>query len=552
VKKAPLPAGSEQRAAALAVSRYGADKSRVELAVKGILQAKARGQSLDLIAALVTQNILTPVQADGLLEELAAEIAEKETQETGELDTRPGENPSRSNGSRELPPTSSGHYLRMVGEYRLLRRLGQGGMGSVYLGYQEGEKRQVAIKVLSDQLASNKAYVERFYREAKSGTMLDHPNIVRCITAGQDRATGKHFLVLEYVDGPSARTLLEHHGKLSVGDAVHVALDIARGLEHAHSRSIIHRDIKPDNVLTTLSGVAKLADLGLAKRLDEVSHLTGLRVGFGTLDYIPYEQAINAKHADGRSDIYALGGTLYHLLTGEVPFPANSYVEIAEKKLLGNYIPASAHNPEVPPALDRILAKTLAHEAKDRYQVVSQLIIDLERSGLAAAVPSFANPGLAMQDPLVMERLATPAQPTQLDFTAPPNQRVALNGSPDVWFLRYRNREGHWCKAKMTTRQVVERLSEGRLPGEVEAARHSRGAFQPLHTYPEFKDVPLPSADRPPGQKSAQETDQLPTSEEEVIAVSRKRARPLSFWVVLGFGLFLAASAVLYRLFWAP
>ncbi len=205
---------------------------------------------------------------------------------------------------------------RSVGEYRILRRLGEGGMGAVYLGFQEGQNRQVAIKVLADQLASSDAYVKRFYREAKSGEILNHPNIVRGLAVGQDAASRKHYLVLEYVDGPSALALLEKHGRLPVGDAVHVALDVARALEHAHSRNVVHRDIKPDNILITRSGVAKLSDLGLAKRTDEASHLTGTRQGFGTPWYMPYEQAINAKHADARSDIYALGATLYHLVTG--------------------------------------------------------------------------------------------------------------------------------------------------------------------------------------------------------------------------------------------
>src|SRR5262249_2236095 len=160
----------------------------------------------------------------------------------------------------------------------------------------------------------------------KSGALLNHPNIVRNLTVGQDRATGKHYLVLEYVDGPSAHALLDRFGRLPVGDAVHVALDVARALEHAHSRNVVHRDIKPDNILITTSGVAKLSDLGLAKRTDEASHLTGARQGFGTPYYMPYEQAMNARLADGRSDIYALGATLYHLVTGEVPFPGSSHL----------------------------------------------------------------------------------------------------------------------------------------------------------------------------------------------------------------------------------
>src|SRR5438034_3596044 len=200
----------------------------------------------------------------------------------------------------------------------------------------------------------NQTLVDRFYREAKSGAILNHPNIVRNVTVGQDRATGKHYLVLEYVDGPSAQALLDRMGHLTVGDAVHIVLDIARALEHAHSRNIVHRDIKPANILMTQSGVAKLADLGLAKRTDEASHLTHARQGFGTPYYMPYEQAMNARYADARSDIYALGATLYHLLVGEVPFPGISSLEIIDKKAIGDFTPASKLNPDVPRALDAI------------------------------------------------------------------------------------------------------------------------------------------------------------------------------------------------------
>src|SRR5262249_60334352 len=131
---------------------------------------------------------------------------------------------------------------------RLRGRLGGGGRGGVYLAFDGQDDRQVALKVLNDGLAANQGYVDRFYREAKSGALLNHPNIVRTLGVGQDRQTGKHYLVLEFVDGPSAHALLDQRGPLAVGDSVHIALDVARALEHAHSRNIVHRDIKPDNI----------------------------------------------------------------------------------------------------------------------------------------------------------------------------------------------------------------------------------------------------------------------------------------------------------------
>jgi serine/threonine protein kinase len=358
-------------------------------------------------------------------------------------------------------------------------------MGAVYLGYDERHDRQVALKVLNDNLAGNQGYIDRFHREARSGGQLNHPNIVRTYAVGQDRATRKHYLVLEYVDGPSAQTLLQRLGHLPVGDAVHIATDIARALEHAHSRSIVHRDIKPDNILITRSGVAKLGDLGLAKRTDEPSHLTAARQGFGTTAYMPYEQAINAKRADGRSDIYALGATLYHLLTGQVPFPGENHLEVVEKKNLGYYRAASSLDLGVPPALDLILDKMLARQPSERYQTASELIIDLERSRLSVPVPSFADPELARNDPW-LQACSSTAEPTRLD---PEGSGVQQTPVDESWVVRYRNRAGRAFTSRLSPEEIRERLEEGTLPGNAEARRESETEFQPLVEIDEFRDL---------------------------------------------------------------
>jgi serine/threonine-protein kinase len=398
-------------------------------------------------------------------------------------------------GNSRTPPQGADplHDVRSLGEYRIMRRLGEGGMGSVYLAYHEGRDQQVALKILGDHLASNQGYVDRFYREAKSGSLLNHPNIVRTLNVGQDKATAKHYLVLEFVDGPSAHALLARHGRLSVGDAVHIGLDIARALEHAHSRNIVHRDIKPDNILITRSGIAKLVDLGLAKRTDETSHLTAARQGFGTTHYMPYEQAINARHADGRSDIYALGATLYHLVTGAVPFPGTNHLEVVELKNLGEFKPASMLNPEVPPALDQILARMLARHPRDRYQTASELIVDLERSHLAAHLPSFADPALAMQDSWVQACLAS-SEPTRPD----PLSLAAAKVNPDVWLLRYRDRQGKLCKARSSTQEIIKRLHAGRLPAALEVRHPGQKGFRPVGAFSEFQAA---LAARPPERK---------------------------------------------------
>ncbi|MCI0460613.1 MAG: serine/threonine protein kinase, partial [Gemmataceae bacterium] len=487
-----MPTESDKHAASLAVSRFGADRARVKQAFQSVVQAQAQGRPADLLETLVDKQLLTSDQAREL--RLALEVTRLDAGAPGTGGpTNPQQFATPAGGGATMPREhgdpgrpGSGYDPRSLGEFRILRRLGEGGMGSVYLAYHEEQRRHVTIKVLADHLASNQAYIDRFYREARSVALLDHPNIVRSITAGQDPANGKQYLVLEYVDGPSAHYLLEQFGKLAVGDAVHIILDIARALEHAHSRNIVHRDIKPDNILLTQSGVAKLADLGLAKRTDEASHLTAARQGFGTPYYMPYEQAMNAKFADGRSDIFALGATLYHLLTAEVPFPGNSHLEIVEKKDIGTYPPARSINPDVPEALERILAKMLARQPDDRYQTASELIVDLERSKLTAPVPSFVDPDLALQDPLVRARLTSPAPPTRPDLEASTNEPPSGNGNPNVWYLRYRNREGRWCKTRATTQQIVQGLRDGRIAGTVEAGHQPQGEFRPLTAYSEF------------------------------------------------------------------
>jgi eukaryotic-like serine/threonine-protein kinase len=397
-----------------------------------------------------------------------------------------------SANAESSPTTDPSHELRRLGEFRILRRLGEGGMGAVYLAYHEELGKQVALKVLAESLASNQRYVDRFYREDKSGQLLNHPNIVRSYGAGQDLTTHKHYLVLEYIDGTTAHALLDRYGRLSVGDAVHIALDVARALEHAHSRNVIHRDIKPDNVLITRSGVSKLADLGLAKRTDEASHLTATRQGFGTSYYMPYEQALNAKHADGRSDLYALGATLYHLITGEVPFKGDNHLEVIEKKESGAFTPASQLNPAVPRILDQILGRMMARHPRDRYQTASELIVELERSRLAAPVPSYADPDLALQDPWVRACLASSAQPTMPDLTqaaavetpAPPD----ADSAPDLslWIVRYPGRDGRWRRVRIADEQLRTRIQEGRVPDGAELCRHPRDGFRSLAGHPEL------------------------------------------------------------------
>jgi serine/threonine-protein kinase len=173
---------------------------------------------------------------------------------------------------------------------------------------------------------------------------------------------------MEFIDGESVDKQLERQGQLSVGDSVKLAIDVARALEHAHAKGMVHRDIKPDNIMVTRAGQTKLADLGLAKATDEDSGLTQTGSGFGTPYYMPPEQALNAKYVDNRSDIYALGATLYHLITGKVPYDGDTAVEVLTAKKEGRHQPARRLNDEVPEILDLVIDKMMHKDPKARYQ----------------------------------------------------------------------------------------------------------------------------------------------------------------------------------------
>jgi serine/threonine-protein kinase len=269
-----------------------------------------------------------------------------------------------------------------------------------------------------------------------------------------------------------------------------------------YKSQIIHRDIKPGNILVTPSGLAKLSDLGLAKRRDDPASLTHATQGIGTPYYMPYEQAMNAKMADERSDIYALGATLYHLLTGEVPFPGESSLEIVEKKAVGVFRRASEINTEIPVTLDEILTRMLARDPASRYQTASDVIVDLERSHLAAKIPSFVQIDSALQDPVVVERLTSPVETTQPDLQLQSAAQAKKAREQQIWFLRYRDPRGNLVKAKGSAANVLERIKNGTIPANAEASLSAQGKFKPLGQWPEFQTGLAAATSREPEEKA--------------------------------------------------
>jgi eukaryotic-like serine/threonine-protein kinase len=307
---------------------------------------------------------------------------------------------------REQPPTDhSGNPAQVIAGYRLLRRIGQGGMSTVYLSYEVGSESLVAVKLLGEHLADSSEFVTRFYREARLSRLLSHHNLVRGLAAGYDSVARRHYLILEYIDGPTAHTVLNRLGRFPVEVAVKVGIDIARALEFLHSRHYIHRDIKPDNILLHPDGMAKLADLGLTKRLKDDEQLTSTNQAVGTSFYMSYEQALHADLVDGRSDIFSLGATLYHMMTGVVPFPGATHEEINRGKQHNHYRPVRELNPEVTPELAAILAASLESDPRTRLQTASELAAGLVATGVATHIPAYAQTDGAIVDGLEQERL---------------------------------------------------------------------------------------------------------------------------------------------------
>ncbi len=260
-----------------------------------------------------------------------------------------------------------------LGPYRILNQIGAGGMGTVYLAEHAALRRRVALKVLPVKQALDPANVDRFYKEARAAATLDHPNIVHAYDVACDKGT--HFLVLEYIDGDTLDRTLATRGQLPVGEAVSYAVQVAAGLQHAHDKGVAHRDIKPANLLIGRDGIVKILDLGLAEFFEDSStklsrDSSDVR---GTTDYIAPEQLRGCAAADHRADIYNLGATLYHLLTGRPPFTGTTAAKILAHQLSA-VTPARDRCPDVPEALSDSVEKMLAKDPADRYQTAAEVV----------------------------------------------------------------------------------------------------------------------------------------------------------------------------------
>jgi serine/threonine-protein kinase len=312
----------------------------------------------------------------------------------------------------------------VMGNYEILDKLGSGGMGTVYKARHRRMKRVVALKLLSRESENAETFRQRFQREVETIARLSHPNIVMAFDA--DEAKAGPFLVMEFINGCDLATEVAMSSPLSVADAVDCTLQAARGLEYAHSQKIIHRDIKPGNLLRDSTGLVKVGDLGLA-RLNSPNAMNSLTQSgsiLGTLDYLPPEQATSATVIDHRVDIYSLGCTLYYLLTGRPPYQAKSVLAMLGKHRDAEIPSVSAERHDVPPELDIVFRKMLAKKPEDRQQTMTEVVRALE--GLKASVP--------LSDTRPARRTATLGTPTNLNrsgATLPYNATAPHGGTAD-------------------------------------------------------------------------------------------------------------------------
>jgi serine/threonine-protein kinase len=265
----------------------------------------------------------------------------------------------------------------IAGRYRLENRLGAGGMSTVFKAQDTVLERAVAVKLLAEHLAEDDAFVARFRREALAAARLQHPNIVQVFDSGEDTESSRHYIVMEYVDGPSCADLLRQHRMFDAEDTVRIIRDACQGLDYAHRAGVIHRDVKPGNLLVSNeSGTTKLADFGIAKAAEQ-TRITQVGAVLGTAAYLSPEQA-SGEEAGAGSDIYSLGVCAYQFLAGRLPHEYGSLTELALKQQQERVPPITDFREDVSPELDRAIRVCLERDPRHRYANALDMATALE------------------------------------------------------------------------------------------------------------------------------------------------------------------------------
>ncbi len=321
--------------------------------------------------------------------------------------------------------------LTQIGNYAIVERIAEGGMGTVYKARQRETGEIVAIKVLPANLAQDSLYLKRFEKEFQAASRLVHPNIVRAIELGQ--GNGRYFLVLDYIEGPSLGQRIVKQGPLGEAEAIRVTSQIAQALHAAHEAGLIHRDVKPDNILLATDGRVLLTDLGLVKDLGGDQNLTRTRSGLGTPNFMAPEQFSDAKHADRRCDVYSLGATLYMAVTGQLPFRARGTLSVLEKKLKNELTPPRKLAPKLSSQAAAAICRAMNVDPSHRPATCPEFIAEL--AGRGAKPPSGAPAPVAPPKPPGPERRVAVRYRSDLDGFCQP-----LGGEKEFrWSARVQN-----------------------------------------------------------------------------------------------------------------
>jgi eukaryotic-like serine/threonine-protein kinase len=343
--------------------------------------------------------------------------------------------------------------LQSIGSYDILAMIAEGGMGTVYKGRHRGTGEIVAIKIVPTTAARNPTLLKRFEREFTAARGLDHPNIVKAIEFDGECPTP--FLVMEYVDGESLGQRIDRDGRLPEDESVRLIAQVCQGLYKAHKKGLVHRDVKPDNILLNREGQAKLTDLGLVKDATEESNLTRTGRGLGTPHFMAPEQFKTAKNADARCDIYSLGATLYMMVTGQTPFGNCTPLECFLRKSR-NEMPAPRELvPEISERVDWAIRRSMSPNPEQRPATCREFVEDL------------------------------------IGRTTRPSQIERAPGEGEVWYLVYQDELGQTHTVKGATEGIRRALKDGLL-GDASAmagARSKHGPFVALSTFPEFRDL---------------------------------------------------------------
>ncbi len=345
---------SDEAVARFVLDHRMATSAQVDEARAAQREAAREGLDLSLAEILVDHGAITAAQRDLLLQ--------------------------RSSGPSPDVPAQILHY-------RLLRKIGEGGMGSVYLAEDVRTKQSVALKLLARRFADDAEFMLRFQHESDAAGRLHHTSLARAFSAGED--LGYHFYAMEYCPGETLADRLARDGSLPADEATRIVIQIARGLQHAHERHMIHRDIKPSNIRVAPDGTAKILDFGLSKRVGDVELLSGERHGaIGSPHYMSPEQARREPRIDGRADIYSLGVTYYHCVTGDTPFHGRDAAEIVAQHRAKRLPDPRDLREEIPDGVVHVIRRMLAKSPSDRYTDCRALLEDLERVGAEAAPQS--------------------------------------------------------------------------------------------------------------------------------------------------------------------